>query len=133
MTRYVALSLWNCLGRISRCSLGRSVSLGTSFLVSKDFCHSKCVLSLCFLHEDKDVECSLLDAVAHASLALGRPRQVDLWVQGQPGLHSKFQDSQDCYRKTLSQKTENKKKSLLTSILMPCLCFTMTDSNAFKL
>jgi hypothetical protein len=26
--------------------------------------------------------------------ALGRQRQVDLWVQGQPGLKSEFQDSQ---------------------------------------
>jgi hypothetical protein len=26
--------------------------------------------------------------------ALGRQRQVDLWVQGQPGLQSEFQDSQ---------------------------------------
>jgi hypothetical protein len=27
--------------------------------------------------------------------ALRRQRQVDLWVQGQPGLYIKFQDSQD--------------------------------------
>ena len=26
--------------------------------------------------------------------ALGRQRQVDFWVQGQPGLQSDFQDSQ---------------------------------------
>jgi hypothetical protein len=26
--------------------------------------------------------------------ALKRQRQMDLWVQGQPGLQSKFQDSQ---------------------------------------
>ena len=27
--------------------------------------------------------------------ALGRQRQVNFWVQGQPGLQSEFQDSQD--------------------------------------
>jgi hypothetical protein len=26
--------------------------------------------------------------------ALGRPRQADFWVRGQPGLQSEFQDSQ---------------------------------------
>jgi hypothetical protein len=33
--------------------------------------------------------------VAHALIpALGRQRQVDFWVRGQPGLQSEFQDSQ---------------------------------------
>jgi hypothetical protein len=31
--------------------------------------------------------------------ALGRQRQADFWVQGQPGLQSEFQDSQDYTRK----------------------------------
>jgi hypothetical protein len=35
---------------------------------------------------------------------LGRQRQADFWVWGQPGLQSEFQDSQDYYRETLSQK-----------------------------
>jgi hypothetical protein len=39
----------------------------------------------------------------HTSLipALGRQRQADFWVPGQPGLQSEFQDSQG-YRETLS-------------------------------
>jgi hypothetical protein len=41
--------------------------------------------------------------------ALGRQRQVDFWVRGQPGLQSEFQDSQG-YRETLSRKTKKKKK-----------------------
>jgi hypothetical protein len=41
--------------------------------------------------------------------ALGRQRQADFWVRGQPGLQSKFQDSQD-YRETLSEKAKKKKK-----------------------
>jgi hypothetical protein len=40
--------------------------------------------------------------------ALGRQRQTDFWVQGQPGLQCEFQDSQG-YRETLSQK-QNKTK-----------------------
>ena len=37
--------------------------------------------------------------------ALGRLRQVGFWVQGQPGLQSDFQDSQDCYTKKPCLKT----------------------------
>jgi hypothetical protein len=35
---------------------------------------------------------------------------MDLWVQGQLGLQSKFQDSQARERKTLSQKKKKNKK-----------------------
>ena len=42
--------------------------------------------------------------------ALGRQRQVNFWVQGQPGLQSEFQDSQDYTEKTCLGK---KKKDLL--------------------
>jgi hypothetical protein len=40
--------------------------------------------------------------------ALGRQRQADFWVQGQPGLQSEFQDSQSytekpCLEKPLKQ------------------------------
>jgi hypothetical protein len=41
--------------------------------------------------------------------ALGRQRQVDFWVRGQPGLQSEFQDSQG-YRETLSQGKQKTKK-----------------------
>jgi hypothetical protein len=48
-------------------------------------------------------------------LALGRQRQVDFWVQDQPGLQSKFQDSQGytekpCLKKTKTKTTTKKKK-----------------------
>jgi hypothetical protein len=47
--------------------------------------------------------------------ALGRQRQADFWVRGQPGLQSEFQGSQDYTEKPcLKKKTKNKtkKKSL---------------------
>jgi hypothetical protein len=44
--------------------------------------------------------------VAHALLipALGSQRQVDFWVQGQPGLPSEFQDSQGSTEKPCLRK-----------------------------
>jgi hypothetical protein len=46
--------------------------------------------------------------------ALGRLRQVDFWIQGQPGLHkSEFQDSQDYTKKPcLENKQTNKTKKV---------------------
>jgi hypothetical protein len=41
--------------------------------------------------------------------ALGRQRQADFWVQGQPGLQSEFQDSQGCTEKPCLKKTNWKK------------------------
>jgi hypothetical protein len=38
--------------------------------------------------------------------ALGRQRQVDLWVRGQPGLQSEFQDSQGYTEKPCLEKTK---------------------------
>jgi hypothetical protein len=50
--------------------------------------------------------------------ALGRQRQVDFWVQGQPGLQSVFQDSQDYTEKPClknkKQKTKQKKPNKQT-------------------
>jgi hypothetical protein len=48
----------------------------------------------------------------HMSLipALGRQRQVDFWVRGQPGLQSEFQDSQGCTEKPCLEKPKRKKK-----------------------
>jgi hypothetical protein len=40
--------------------------------------------------------------------ALGRQRQADFWVGGQPGLHSEFQDSQDYTEKPCLKKQTNK-------------------------
>ena len=46
--------------------------------------------------------------------ALGRQRQADFWVPGQPGLQSEFQDSEDYTEKaclkTLEKKKEKKRK-----------------------
>ena len=39
--------------------------------------------------------------------ALGRQRQVNLWVRGQPGLQSRFQDSQDYTEKPCLEKSKN--------------------------
>jgi hypothetical protein len=43
--------------------------------------------------------------------ALGRQRQVDLWVRGQPGLQSEFQDSQGYTEKPCLEKPKKKKKN----------------------
>jgi hypothetical protein len=54
-------------------------------------------------------------------LALGRQRQADFWVPGQPGLQSEFQDSQGytekpCLKKTKQNiKTTNKQKTKTTT------------------
>jgi hypothetical protein len=42
--------------------------------------------------------------------ALGRQRQVDFWVRGQPGLQSEFQDSQGYTEKPCLEKKKKKKK-----------------------
>jgi hypothetical protein len=42
--------------------------------------------------------------------ALGRQRQADFWVQGQPGLQSEFQDSQGYSEKPCLEKPKKKKK-----------------------
>jgi hypothetical protein len=41
--------------------------------------------------------------------ALGRQRQADFWVQGQPGLQSEFQDSQGYTEKPCLKKPKKKK------------------------
>jgi hypothetical protein len=40
--------------------------------------------------------------------ALGRQRQADFWVWGQPGLQSEFQDSQGYTEKPCLRKTKTK-------------------------
>jgi hypothetical protein len=42
--------------------------------------------------------------------ALGRQRQVDFWVWGQPGLQSEFQDSQGYIEKPCLEKPKKEKK-----------------------
>jgi hypothetical protein len=48
--------------------------------------------------------------------ALGRQRQANFWVRGQPGLQSEFQDSQDytekpCLEKQTKTKTNQNKQT----------------------
>ena len=42
--------------------------------------------------------------------ALGRQRQEDFWIRGQPGLQSEFQDSQGYTDKPCLEKKKKKKK-----------------------
>jgi hypothetical protein len=42
--------------------------------------------------------------------ALGRQRQADFWVRGQPGLQSEFQDSQGYTEKPCLEKTKKRKE-----------------------
>jgi hypothetical protein len=50
--------------------------------------------------------------VVHALIpALGRQRQADFWVQGQPGLQSEFQDSQGYTEKPCLGKQKQKKQT----------------------
>jgi hypothetical protein len=46
--------------------------------------------------------------------ALGRQRQVDFWVQGQPSLQSEFQDSQGYTEKPCLEKPKNQKTNKKT-------------------
>jgi hypothetical protein len=49
--------------------------------------------------------------------ALGRQRQADFWVQGQPGLQSEFQDSQGYTEKPCLGKTKNKTNQIQSTTL----------------
>jgi hypothetical protein len=42
--------------------------------------------------------------------ALGRQRQADFWVRGQPGLQSEFQDSQGYTEKTCLEKQKQQQQ-----------------------
>ena len=68
---------------------------------------------------------TIFPAHTHSSLipALGRQKQMDLWVRGQPGLYSKFQDSQS-YREPLSQKTNRWPAALWIWLPVPTSWFT---------
>jgi hypothetical protein len=53
---------------------------------------------------------------------LGRQRQVDFWVQGQPGLQSEFQDSQGYIEKACLEKQKNKQASKKVLKVSKCPC-----------
>jgi hypothetical protein len=55
--------------------------------------------------------------IVHALIpALGRQRQADFWIRGQPGLQSEFQDSQGYTKKPCLEK-QNKQTNKNASIL----------------
>jgi hypothetical protein len=51
--------------------------------------------------------------------ALGKQRQVDFWVRGQPGLQSEFQDSQGYTEKPCLEKQTDKKPKQQQKNLFP--------------
>jgi hypothetical protein len=54
--------------------------------------------------------------------ALGRQRQADFWVRGQPGLQSEFQDSQGYTEKPCLKKQTNKqtiRKTIMKMAILP--------------
>jgi hypothetical protein len=67
--------------------------------------------------------------------ALGRQRQVDFWVWGQPGLQSEFQDSQGytekpCLEKQKQkQKQKNKNKKMTAAIWKYTHCCSLNGSS----
>jgi hypothetical protein len=58
-----------------------------------------------------------------------KQRQADFWVQGQPGLQSEFQDSQDYTEKPCLKKTKPNQTITLTFIVtwFLSLKFLMTN------
>jgi hypothetical protein len=63
--------------------------------------------------------------------ALGRQRQADFWVWGQPGLQSEFQDSQGYTEKPClekKKKRKEKKRNLLMCIISSEFSLTTSGS-----
>jgi hypothetical protein len=66
--------------------------------------------------------------------ALGRQRQADFWVRGQPGLQSEFQDSQSYTEKPClekKKKQQQQKKTLngeLLSDRLQKVCYTLIEA-----
>jgi hypothetical protein len=63
-------------------------------------------------NESRGIRIHICQAWWHMPLipALGRQRQADFWVRGQPGLQSEFQDSQGYTEKPCLIKPKKKKK-----------------------
>jgi hypothetical protein len=61
--------------------------------------------------------------------ALGRQRQADFWVRGQPGLQSEFQDSQGYTEKTSLEKQTNKQQQKIRIGSAPDI-FLVTEGNS---
>jgi hypothetical protein len=63
--------------------------------------------------------------------ALGRQRQVDFWVRGQPGLQSEFQDSQGYTEKPCLKKPKKEKKKYEQMDLVRVYCIISTFINVW--
>jgi hypothetical protein len=63
--------------------------------------------------------------------ALGRQRQVDVWVWGQLGLQNKFQDSQGYTEKPCLKKTNKQKKSMWDNYILSPLCEFLSNFYLF--
>jgi hypothetical protein len=65
--------------------------------------------------------------------ALGRQRQADFCVQGQPGLQSEFQDSQDYTEKPcLKNKQKQKQKQTKINVVLKALAGAIRQEKEFK-
>jgi hypothetical protein len=60
--------------------------------------------------------------------ALGRQRQADLWVRGQPGLQSELQDSHATQRNPVSKKKKSESVRSLTLFLFKLFCLFFFNS-----
>jgi hypothetical protein len=57
--------------------------------------------------------------------ALGRQRQAEFWVRGQPGLQSEFQDSQGYTEKPCLETNKQKNWGLISPFACACVCVCM--------
>jgi hypothetical protein len=91
-----------------------------TLLAQGDMNHNQCTKEICsknsrilvsFKKLQKYYNMFLCRAWWHTPLipVLGRQRQADFWVRGQPGLQSEFQDSQGYTEKPCLEKKPNKK------------------------
>jgi hypothetical protein len=65
--------------------------------------------------------------------ALGRQRQADFWVRGQPGLQSEFQDSQGYTEKPCLKKQKQKQTNKQKEMLIRALHVVIIMQNNIKL
>jgi hypothetical protein len=87
----------------------------------------KVFLKITLLWLPKEMHCGAWCCTALIP-ALGRQRQADFWVRGQPGLQSEFQDSQGytekpCLEKTNKQTNKQKKNKKHHGCIPLIACF----------
>jgi hypothetical protein len=83
------------------------------------FCERRCLQKNKVENEPRGALTSNSSLCTPLIPALGRQRQTDFWVRGQPGLQSEFQDSQGCTEKPcLEEKKKSKKQKTNSSLLM---------------